>query len=171
MAKIKGPLFSMGATGSFGDIVFDRRGYAYLKPERRDAQSPDQGDARQAMAVAQKCARVCGEVTRQQLKARAADPAHWGAYLSGKLVGPQRSRFMAALEEYTASPEVGRAGWEAEAQSLGLQEVLVPYAHQSAITPGAQLFALATTLFGLGMYSTLGQPNGNAAAWKDSISS
>lgn len=51
MAKIKGPLFSMGATGSFGDIVFDRRGYAYLKPERRDARTPAQGDARQAIVV------------------------------------------------------------------------------------------------------------------------
>lgn len=170
MAKIKGPLFSMSATGAFGDIVFDKRGYAYLKPERRDAQSPAQGDARQAMKVAQKCASVCGEATRQQLRAKAADPSHWGSYLSSKMVGPQRSRFIAALAEYTNSVEVDQAGWEAAARSMGLQEVAVPYAHQAAVSPGAQLFVLASTLFGLGMYASLGQPNGNAAGWKDQIS-
>lgn len=168
MAKIKGPLFSMSATGAFGDIVFDRRGYAYLKPERRDAQSPDQGDVRQAITVAQKCVSVCGSATRQQLKARAADPAHWGAYLSGKLVGPQRSRFSAMLAEYN-SEAVEQAVWEAAAQSMGMQEVVIPYAHQAAISPGAQLFALALTLFGLGLYASLGQPNGNAEVWKEQI--
>ncbi len=168
MAKIKGPLFSMSATGSFGDIVFDRRGYAYLKPERRDAQTPAQGDARQAIAVGQKCASVCGEATRQQLKAKAADPAHWGAYLSSQLLGPQRSRFIAVLAEYN-SEAVEQAGWEAAAQSLGMQDVFVPYAHQAAISPGAQLFALASTLFGLGLYTSLGQPNGNAEMWKEQI--
>ena len=168
MAKIKGPLFSMSATGSFGDIVFDRRGYAYLKPERRDAQTPTQGDFRQAIAVAQKCASVCGSATRQQLKTLADDPARWSAYLSSQLVGPQRSRFMAALVEYTGS-QVDQAGWEAAAASMGMREVFIPYAHQAAISPGAQLFALALTLFGLGLYTSLGQPNGNAAVWKDSI--
>lgn len=169
MAKVKGPLFSMGATGSFGDIVFDKRGYAYLKTERRDAQTPEQGDARQAIAVAQKCARVCGSATRQQLKAKATDPAQWSSYLSSHLVGPQRTRFIAALAEYSDSPQVDRAGWEAAAAGMGMQEVLIPYAHQAAISPGAQLFALASTLFGLGMYTSLGQPNGNATAWRDNI--
>lgn len=169
MAKIKGPLFSMNATGSFGDIVFDRRGYAYLKPERRDAQTPAQGDTRQAMTVAQKCAHLCGEATRQQLKAKADDPAYWSAFLASKLLGPQRSRFSAALADYTTSPEVDQAGWEAAAASMGLEAVNIPYAHQAVISPGAQLFTLASTLFGLGVYTNLGQPNGNAAAWKSSI--
>lgn len=168
MAKIKGPLFSMSATGAFGDIVFDKRGYAYPKPEHQDTQTPAQGDARQAMMVAQKCAGICGEATRQQLKSKTDDPAHWNAYLAGKLVGPQRSRFIAALEEYN-SESVEQAGWEAAAQSMGMQDVVVPYANQAAISPGAQLFALATTLFGLGLYTSLGQPNGNAEEWKSSI--
>lgn len=52
-----------------------------------------------------------------------------------------------------------------------MQEVVVPYAHQAAISPGAQLFALASTLFDLGLYSSLGQSNGNAEVWKESITS
>ena len=39
MAKVTGPLFSMNASGSFGGIVFDQRGYAYPKANRQDAQS------------------------------------------------------------------------------------------------------------------------------------
>lgn len=41
---------------------FCTRGYAYLKPKRRDVQTPTQGDLRQAMVVAQKCASVCGTI-------------------------------------------------------------------------------------------------------------
>ena len=45
---------------------------------------------------------------------------------------------------------------------MGLREVYVPYANEASVSPGAQLFALASMLFGLGMYTSLGQPNGNA---------
>jgi hypothetical protein len=170
MAKITGPLFSMGATGSFGDIVFDRRGYAYLKPNRRDPQTPTQGDFRQAIAVAQKCTSVCGSATRQQLKALADDPARWNSFLAGQLLGPRRAAFTTALAQYT-DPTVDQAGWEEAAMSMGLREVYIAYANEAGISPGTQLFALASTLFGLGVYTSLGQPNGNAAAWKDGISS
>lgn len=168
MAKITGPLFSMLATGSFGNIVFDRRGYAYLKPNRRDAKSPAQGDFRQAITVAQKCAAVCGTVTRQQLRAMAADPAHWSAYLTKQLVGPQRKTLLAALAQYD-DPAVNQAAWEEAAASIGLREVHVPYANEAGVSPGTQLFALASILFSLGLYKSLGQPNGNAAIWRDSI--
>jgi hypothetical protein len=39
-------------------------------------------------------------------------------------------------------------------------KVYVAYANEVS----AQLFALATTLFGLGLYTSLGQPNGNIVA-------
>lgn len=117
----------------------------------------------------QKCASVCGPNTRQQLKARATDPAHWGAYLSSHLLGPQRRRFIAVLAEYTGLEELDRAGWETAAASLGMSEVIVTYAHQASISPGAQLFALASTLFGLGLYTSLGRPKDNAEAWKSSL--
>ena len=170
MAKVNGPLFSMGASGSFGNIVFDARGYAYPKPHRRDAQTPSQGNFRQAVSVAQKCASVCGDTTREQIRALADDAAHWNAYLTKQLIGPRRSAFQAALLEY-AKAEVDQAGWEATAASMGLHEVYIPYAEEPAISPGAQLFVLASTLFGLGMYASLGTPNGNAELWKDSITS
>lgn len=143
MAKIRGPLFSMDASGSISNLVFDRRGHAYFKRQRQDAQTPAQGDVRQAMMVAQKCVSVCGETTRQQLKTKTDDPAHWNAYLTGKILGPKRSRFTAALAEYNS--EGVMPGWETAAQSIGIEETVVPYANQDTISPGAQLFALATT--------------------------
>ena len=42
---------------------------------------------------------------------------------------------------------------------------------EPGISPGAQLFVLASTLYGLGLYASLGSPNGNAQEWKDNITS
>jgi hypothetical protein len=74
------------------------------------------------------------------------------------------------LAQY-ANPEVEQPEWEAMAASLSLQVVDIPYAEEAGISPGAQLFVLASTLFSMGLYSSLGQPNGNAEIWKDSITS
>ena len=76
--------------------------------------------------------------------------------------------FLNALAQY-GDPTVDQAGWEAAAESIGMREVFIPYAQLGAVPPGAQLFVLASTLFSLGLYAGLGEPNGNAAAWKDSI--
>ncbi len=170
MAKIRGALFSMDASGSFGEIIFDRRGYAYFKPKREDAQSPGQGNYRLAIALVQKCVKVCGQATRQQLRAMADDPGHWSSYLARHMIGPQRITLLNTLARYT-DPAVDQAAWETAAESLGMREVFIPYAQHGPITPGAQLFVLASTLFSLGLYAGLGQPNGNAEVWKDSITS
>jgi hypothetical protein len=53
----------------------------------------------------------------------------------------------------------------------GLRPVDLPYADESGASPGAQLFALASTLYSLGLYTELGQPNDNAAAWQAQIGS
>jgi hypothetical protein len=120
--------------------------------------------------VAQKCASVCGDTTRQQLKERADDPVRWSTYLVKQLIGPQRTTLQAALAQYSA-PEVDQLQWEAAAAGLGLRQVHIPYAAEAGVSPGAQLFVLAQTLFGLGLYASLGTPNGNAEIWKDSIRS
>ena len=170
MAKIRGALFSMDASGSVGELIFDRRGYAYFKPRRQDKQTPEQGNYRLAMAVAQKCVKTCGDTTRQKLREIADNPAYWGTYLTKQLIGPQRSAYQTTLAQYT-DPAVNQPVWEATAASIGLREIQIPYALEAGVSPGAQLFVLASTLFSLGVYSELGQPNGNAPAWKDSITS
>jgi hypothetical protein len=118
--------------------------WADFKPGRRDAQSPSQGNFRQAITVAQKCASVCGDTTRQQLKELADDPARWSTCLVKQLIGPQRTTLQAALAQYSA-PEVDQLQWEAAAAGLGLRQVHIPYAAEAGVSPGAQLFVLAQT--------------------------
>ena len=169
MAKIKGALFSMEASGSFGDIVFDRRGYARLKGTYRDAQTTGQGNFRQTLMAAQKCVKICGPTTRQQLKAEAENPSAWHLQLIKALIGPQRATYSAYLQQFKVDAEIDQAGWESAAQAAGLHPISLAYADEPGPSPGAQLFALASTLYGLGVYANLGLPNGNAAAWKEEI--
>lgn len=74
------------------------------------------------------------------------------------------------MQRYT-DPAVDQPGWETAAVEVGLRPVHLEYANEGEITPGAQLFMLASTLYGLGLYEMVGQPNGNAPAWKESITS
>jgi hypothetical protein len=168
MAKVTGPLFSMKASGSFGDIVFDKRGYARPKANSYDRQTAEQGDFRQAMIVSQKGVKLCGPMTRQLLRSIADDATRWSAYLAKNMIGPERAYYVVAMDNYNA-PEVDQAGWEAAAEEAGLRPVTLNYASVVQITPGAQLFVLASTLYSLGLYTILGQPNGNGAAWKAQI--
>jgi hypothetical protein len=99
----------------------------------------------------------------------APEPARWSPYLVKQLIGPQGQSFQSGLAHY-ANPGVDRAGWEAAAEHIGLGELCIPYAQHGPVTPGAQLFLLASTLFRLGLYPDLGRPEGNAEVWQESIS-
>jgi hypothetical protein len=134
-------------------------------PNRRTA---SQGDFRQTMAAAQKCAQVCGPTTRQLVRSIAAEPARWSAFLVKNLIGPDRAMYRDSMQRF-ADPMVDRPRWEAAAVEAGLRPVHLDYAGEAEISPGAQLFMLASTLFSLGVYEPLGRPNGNAEAWKERI--
>lgn len=168
MAKVTGPLFSMSASGAFGNIVFDKRGFARPKGNYRDRQTTTQGDFRQTLTVAQKCVKLCGPTTRQLIKNVADVPSRWNGYLVKYLIGPNRANYTAYLENFN-NGVVDQASWETAAATTGLHEVGLNYADDSSISPGLQLFMLASTLFQLGIYTPLGQPVVNAEMWKESI--
>ena len=168
MAKVIGPLFSLNVRGSFGNIVFTRRGVAYPKYGHADAKTSSQGDFRVALTVAQKCVKVCGPTTRQRLKA-ATLTTTWHGYLVKQLIGPQRATFTAYWERYEADPGVDRPGWEAAAVEAGLRPIDIPYASRADISPGAQLFILASTLDALGLFPEVERPNSNAGEWRERI--
>lgn len=167
MAKVTGPLFSMNVTGAFGNIIFDKRGFAYLKPERRDAKTKRQGNYRQAMAVAQKGVKLCGPTTRQLLK-ETSTTATWHGYLMKNIIGPQHSHYNRYLRQYSEL-ESAQAAWEAAALEAGLRPIEVEYANEAGVSPGAQLFILAAALYDLGLYASLGRPEGNAEVWRESV--
>jgi hypothetical protein len=62
-----------------------------------------------------------------------------------------------------------QTAWEQAALRLGLQAVALNYAEEAGISPGAQLFTLASTLFEMGIYVDLGQPAANAEMWTERI--
>lgn len=68
-----------------------------------------------------------------------------------------------------SDPALDQSGWEIAAVEAGLRPISLDYANEGEISPGAQLFMLASTLYTLGLYETVGQPNGNPNAWKVSI--
>jgi hypothetical protein len=158
----------MKMSGALGEIVFDRRGFVRLKGHNPNRRTASQGDFRQTMAAAQKCAQVCGSNTRQLIRNVADEPARWSAYLVKNLIGPDRTNYQINMRRF-ASRIVDQPAWEAAAVEAGLRPVHLDYAGEAEISPGAQLFMLAWTLFSLGLYETLGRPDGNARAWKESI--
>jgi hypothetical protein len=155
-------------SGALGEIIFDQRGFVRLKSKPSTRYSTSQGDVRQTMAAAQKCARVCGPATRQLIKAVADNSAQWNAYLAKNLIGPNRTVYLDTLRRY-GDPVVDRPTWEIAGIEAGLRPIRLEYAGEAEISPGAQLFILASTLFSLGIYKTLGRPNGNAEVWKEKI--
>lgn len=174
MARIKGPLFSMEATGSFGNIIFDRRGIARYNSTRDDAQTPSQGNVRQTMAAAQQCVRICGPNTREMLKDLSKPRSQWPNHLVKHFIGAERATFQQNLDIYGNG--VDRDAWEVAADEMGLTEVSLRYAEEPAVSPGAQLFMLAITLYDFNIYEEFGNPAGNGTkpdiqGWKNSITS
>lgn len=168
MAKVIGPLFSMNVSGAVGEIVFDRRGYVRRKGRVRDPKTSRQGNFRLAMIAAQQCVKVCGPHTRQELRRISPEPARWSATLLKYLLGPQRTNYNNCLARYR-DPALDRTDWESAAVEAGLRSVNLAYAADAEISPGAQLFLLALTLFSLGLYLELGRPGSNAAVWQERI--
>lgn len=166
MAKVEGPLYSMAVSGAFGEIVFDRRGFIRRKGVYHNPKTPQQGNLRQAMAVARRCIKLCGPETRQQLRTVADRANQWSAYLTRQFLGPKRAHYLAHYARYQ-SDDVDRTAWETAATEAGLKEIRLDYAQEAPVSPGAQLFLLAMTLYELGIYEGLGHPAGSETTEPD----
>jgi len=170
MAKVRAPLYSMEVSGAVGDLVFDRRGFIRRKGRTTNPKTAKQGNARQAMTAAQRCIKVCGPETRQQLRAVAKPASQWSAYLTGQFLGPKRAHFLERQARYQ-DEDIDQTVWEQAAKEAGLEAVEIDYADDAPISAGAQLFMLATTLYDLGLYAALGNPaaEANVEGWRDGI--
>ena len=170
MAKVRAPFYSMEVSGAIGDLVFDRRGFVRRKGRQTNPKTAKQGNARQPMAAAQRCIKVCGPQTRQQLRMVARPASQWSSYLTGQFLGPKRAHFLDRQARYHGE-DVDRAAWEQAAVEAGLKEVRIDYAEDGPISAGAQFFMLAATLYDLGIYEALGDPAAEAdvEGWRDSI--
>lgn len=168
MAKVIGSLFNLKLSGAIGELVFDKRGFVRPKGTYRDRKTVTQGNFRQALTVAQRCVKVCGPQTRQQVKNITPAGARWNCHLMKELLGPQRANYHRHLQDFAALG-AEQAAWEAAASKLGLRAVTVDYADEAGISPGTQVFILASTLFQMGIYADLGQPAANGEAWGERV--
>lgn len=169
MTKTSSQLFSTTSLDIFGAKAFAHQGMTHSPNGSIHARTTNQNDFRQAMTVAHKCIKVCGPATQEHIQ-QAAHAATWHSYMVKNLIGTSLASYTFHLQNYS-DETVDQAGWEAAAVSVGLQPITLDQADNTSVSPGMQLFLVASTLFSLGLYETVGRPNGNAGAWKLKITS
>lgn len=168
MAKVKGGLFSLEASGKFADaMVFDKRGYIREYKIPSNPQTAAQGNQRQKFLGIQKLIKSLNADYINYAKIDAPLGYRWSSWLaqqmSGRLAGALTSLATATSDE---------AAWTTAAQSQGFVYIAdLDYASDPALSPGALLYILATTVFidlrdpmGLGNPATVADPGPWAAA-------
>jgi hypothetical protein len=167
MAKVNGPLMSMEASGTIADtITFDRRGFVRTRVIPANPQTPEQGNVRQKLLAVQKALRFIGVTVVAAVKTLAPTSYRWNSYLLSQVLGANSSEFDASRVAFNALSAPERATWEDAAEALGMTEQSITYATDPAVTPGLALFAVARTLYRLGVNVADGQPGAaNAGEW------
>jgi hypothetical protein len=75
--------------------------------------------------------------------------------------------FLASCQTAPRSDADAFKGFAPALVAAGLRKVRVDYAQEAPVSPGAQLFLLAMTLYELGIYEELGHPAGSEATEPD----
>ena len=129
MAKVTGALFSLEASGKFANaLVFDRRGYVRGYKRPNNPQTAPQGNVRQVMLAAQRALGVAGATTKTGIKELAPVDYRWNSYLIQQLIGKGSVEWDASLAAFNALDAADQDAWTAEATSLGIPEISIPYA-------------------------------------------
>ena len=176
MAKTKKPAFSQGASGSIGDLVFDKRGYVRSKPKKSSKpQSPARGNVQQSFGAARKAVKVAGPAieravrTNEYIKRKKGyeqkyfQGGYWATYLASAMPGPDRGWFIKYGNAFANLPPDAQELWEKVAYVIGLEHFQLPHASEAPISAGLQLYWLASMLPSLGICLTLEAPNANNA--------
>lgn len=173
MAKVNGPLMSMEASGTIANaITFDRRGFVRTRVIPANPQTADQGNVRQKLLGVQKALRFIGATVVAVVRTLAPTSYRWNSFLLSQVLGVASTEFNASRVAFNALQAAERADWEARAVAAGLTEQSITYATDPAITPGLALFAVARTLYRLGINVEDGAPGAaNADAWGDYFTS
>lgn len=173
MAKVKGPLMSLSASGTVADTVtFDKRGFVRQRVIPANPQTAAQGNQRQVLLSVQKALKVMGNTPIAQVKTLAEPSYRWNSYLMAQVIGASSTEFDASTTAFNALTAPQRDVWDTEAESVGITEQSITYATDPAHTAGLALFAVSRALFKLGINTGAGEPGAaNAAAWAAYFSS
>jgi hypothetical protein len=167
MAKVKGPLMSMEASGTIGNtITFDKRGFVRNRVIPTNPQSDSQGNTRQKLLAVQKALRFIGAAVIAAVKTIAPTSYRWNSYLLSQVIGAATADFDASMTAFAALGSTAIGHWDTTAEGIGITSQSITYATDAAISPGAALFAIARTLYRLGFNTSAGAPGAtNYAAW------
>lgn len=151
MAKVEGPLMSLGARGSIGKTVtfFPWKGVNAVRKWLIPAnpQTANQGDIRLSLGTIGRACRVVGVSAAYATEVKEYMPAGqtWISTVIGKIIAesiPDGSAFDTLHAVYAA--HTAKADFDSEADALGLVEVSIPYAGATEDgDPGFQLYLLA----------------------------
>jgi hypothetical protein len=167
MPKVKGPLFSQEASGTLGgNITFDRRGFVRQHVTPANPQTAAQGNQRVKLLNTQKVLTFLGAAVIALVKAVAPVSYRWNSYLLAQVLGTGGAEYDASIAAFNALTVEQRADWNTDATALGITQQSIPYATDAPVSPGAMLFAVARTLFRLGIGTDNGVPDGlNSGEW------
>lgn len=160
MAKVEGPLFSLGARGKIGDamVFFPWKGRhvvrRWLIPT--NPQSTVQGYLRAALKAVAKFISVVGNVSvgnaldskvYQAATASVDAGMNWNAWLGAGFLDALQSAnafvtgsFTDLVEVYSSLNTTDLAAWASEATALGLIDFAFGYGYTTNIPAGLQLF-------------------------------
>src|ERR1043165_9281127 len=103
MAKVKGPLMSMEASGTVGDtITFDKRGFVRQRVIPTNPQSDSQGNTRQKLLAVQKALRFIGAAVIAAVKTIAPTSYRWNSYMLQQTLGSSNADIDASLTAFAA---------------------------------------------------------------------
>lgn len=180
MAKVAGALYSISASGKFGEVVFDKRGYARPRIVPHNPKTAAQGNHRQVMKAVHRGISVLGKEVRNLLKDNVTlkgfigssfNSSYWSGYFVKVILGEKKVDFWATLSVFNNLNESAQVRWEEYGIGLGLEVAKVEYATDAGVSAGEQLFLVARGLYKLGLYTNYGVPShSNAAKWARAIS-
>ncbi len=167
MAKVKGPLMSLEASGTVGDtITFDKRGFVRQRVIPANPQTDLQGNTRQRLLAIQRGLTKLGAGVIGAVKTIAPTSYRWNSFLLQKVLGPGSSEYTASVTAFNALTSTQKTAWDTEAATRGLTTQSIGYATDADVTPGLALFIICRALFALGLHTIAGTPSGtNQASW------
>ena len=149
MAKVTGGLFSMTASGKFGDIVFDQRGFVRKFQKPSNPQTVNQMAQRNKLADIQGALKLMGPVIRADLKSGLG--YRWNSLLIKELLSNGGAALTAYTAEFTAFTSQQKTDWDTADASI-----------PTALAAGLPLYAVASAVYDLcarlGVDVTITQP-------------
>jgi hypothetical protein len=165
MPNVKGPLFSMEASGTLGKtITFDRRGFVRQRVVPANPQTAAQGNQRVKLLNVQKGLTHLGAGAIAAIKVVAPTSYRWNSFLLAQALGSGGTAYDASVTAFDALDSGAQADWDGRATNLGFSGQEIPYQTDAELSAGAVLFIIARALYFAGVHPNLPQPNANNAS-------